>query len=350
MADKVFVESGRNNRNTQTRATANSGVNRAGARTAAGSGAGTGRSSDDRRLERDREDEKSTAAKKAIDEEVEANARKLLKRKELIRKIVIASLAVIVLVSIAFMVKTALDTKSADISAEMLSKVKERENNNPDGTPADDQPEIHYTEEGEPKEVLPEYKDLLNINKNLIGWIKIADILPEEGLPVMQLPADNPNGNTWYLEHDISGKENKNGTLFMDNRCDAMKPGMNLIIYGHHMRSGAMFGNLEKYDSEDVWSKHKAFTFDTIYDHGTYQVMYVFRTAVKKQGDITYKYYDFTGDVTPSEFESYMNEMAEMSLYDTGVTASYGDHLIMLSTCDYEEANGRFVVVGKKIR
>ena len=42
--------------------------------------------------------------------------------------------------------------------------------------------------------------------------------------------------------------------------------------------------------------------------------------------------------------------MKEMSLYDTGVDAQYGDQLITLSTCDYDEANGRFVVVCKKVK
>ena len=44
-----------------------------------------------------------------------------------------------------------------------------------------------------------------------------------------------------------------------------------------------------------------------------------------------------------------MEEMAAMSLYDTGVTASYGDHLLTLSTCDYYVDDGRFVVVARRI-
>ena len=45
-----------------------------------------------------------------------------------------------------------------------------------------------------------------------------------------------------------------------------------------------------------------------------------------------------------------MRAMAEMSYYDTGVTATYGDRLLTLSTCDNQEQDGRFVVVAKKIR
>ena len=53
--------------------------------------------------------------------------------------------------------------------------------------------------------------------------------------------------------------------------------------------------------------------------------------------------------LSEQEFDSYMQEMAEMSLYDTGVTAQYGDRLLTLSTCDSQEKDGRFVVVAKKI-
>ena len=45
-----------------------------------------------------------------------------------------------------------------------------------------------------------------------------------------------------------------------------------------------------------------------------------------------------------------MNAMAQMSLYDTGVKAAYGDQLLTLSTCDSREEDGRFVVVAKRVR
>ena len=45
-----------------------------------------------------------------------------------------------------------------------------------------------------------------------------------------------------------------------------------------------------------------------------------------------------------------MTEMSNLSYYDTGVTATYGDRLLTLSTCDYQEKDGRFVVVAKKIQ
>ena len=65
--------------------------------------------------------------------------------------------------------------------------------------------------------------------------------------------------------------------------------------------------------------------------------------------DVNFKYYEFINAYSEQEFDSYMAEMAEMSYYDTGVVAEYGDRLLTLSTCDYEQNNGRFVVVARKI-
>lgn len=192
--------------------------------------------------------------------------------------------------------------------------------------------------------VLDKYKTLHEKNKNLIGWIKIADTNID--YPVMQ--SVNGKGD-FYLDHDFDGKEDRNGTLFMDDKCDAKLPSDNLIIYGHNMKSGKMFGDLTSYKSENFYEKHKRIYFDTIYEEGIYEVMYVFNSHIYSEGEIAFKYYQFIEPNSLDEFDSAMRSMAEMSLYDTGVSAEWGDDLITLSTCDYDESQGRFVVVAKKI-
>lgn len=190
--------------------------------------------------------------------------------------------------------------------------------------------------------VLDEYKSLYNQNKNLIGWLEIADTNID--YPVMQT-ADNE----YYLDHNINQEEDKNGTLFLDSACDVVKPSTNFIIYGHNMRSGNMFGNLDKYKSESYYKDHPMIRFDTIYEKGTYQVMYAFMSHIYKEDEIAFKYYQFIDAASEQEFDSDMRSMQEMALYDTGVTAQYGDRLLTLSTCDYEESDGRFVVVAKRM-
>ena len=206
-------------------------------------------------------------------------------------------------------------------------------------------PEPLFTldEQPEPKEVLDEYKNLLNKNKKLIGWLKIDDTNID--YPVMQT-----TDNVYYLEHNLNQEYDKNGSIFMDKDCNVLKPSTNYIIYGHHMKSENMFGKLDLYEDEDYCREHPYIQFDTIYEKGTYEVMYVFRSRVYSEEEIVFKYYQFIDANSEQEFNSYMSEMESMSLYDTGVRAEYGDQLLTLSTCDYQEKNGRFVVVAKKIK
>ena len=156
--------------------------------------------------------------------------------------------------------------------------------------------------------------------------------------------------NEYYLDHNYDQEYDKNGSIFMDKDCDAAHPNDNMIIYGHHMKSGKMFGNLNMYAKESFYKEHPSISFDTIYEEGTYDIMYVFRSKIYSEEEIVFKYYKFIDATSENEFDSNMEEMAALSLYDTGIKAKYGDRLITLSTCDYEEANGRFVVVAKKVK
>ena len=181
------------------------------------------------------------------------------------------------------------------------------------------------------------------MNKRLIGWVKIDDTYID--YPVLQTV-----NNDYYLNHNFDQEEDKNGSIFLDKDCSIYPRSTNLILYGHHMRSGRMFGQLNKYSSEKFYKEHKYIQFDTIYEKGTYEVMYVFRSKIYEESEIVFKYYQFTDAVSETEYESNMKQMADMSLYDTGVNAEYGDELLTLSTCDYYTSDGRFVVVAKKIR
>lgn len=190
--------------------------------------------------------------------------------------------------------------------------------------------------------LLDEYKTLYNKNKNLIGWIKIDDTIID--YPVMQA-----SDNEYYLDHNLEREYDRNGSLFLDKECSITDRSTNLIIYGHHMKSGKMFGDLDKYKSESYFKEHPVIQFDTIYEKGTYEVMYVFNSKIYYEDEIVFKYYQFIDALSEQEFNSNMQEMQKMSLYDTGVRAEYGDELLTLSTCDYGETDARFVVVAKRV-
>ncbi|MCR4585338.1 MAG: class B sortase [Lachnospiraceae bacterium] len=192
-------------------------------------------------------------------------------------------------------------------------------------------------------EILDEYKTLYNKSKKkLIGWLKIDDTIID--YPVMQ-----GSDNEFFLSHDLEGNEDRAGALFLDCACDVVHGSDNYIIYGHHLTSGRMFSSLEEYESEKYYEKHPYINFDTIYEKGRYQVMYAFRSRVYDSDEIVFKYYQFINAESGEEFDYNMEQMAALAFYDTGVKAQWGDRLLTLSTCDYQETNGRFVVVAKKI-
>ncbi|MDE5680400.1 MAG: class B sortase [Lachnospiraceae bacterium] len=203
---------------------------------------------------------------------------------------------------------------------------------------------IHYdNQEIVVPDILEEYKMLYSLNQKLIGWVKIDDTYID--YPVLQT-----SNNDYYIDHNFDQEQDRNGSIFLDADCTILPRSTNLILYGHHMRSGRMFGQLNKYSSQSFYEEHKLIQFDTIYERGTYEVMYVFRSKVYEESEIVFKYYQFINAASETEFNSYMREMAAMSLYDTGVTAEYGDELLTLSTCDYYTDYGRFVVVAKKVK
>ena len=75
----------------------------------------------------------------------------------------------------------------------------------------------------------------------------------------------------------------------------------------------------------------------------------VFKTVVYTNSPDSFKYYQFVNAETAEDFTAYVEKCKKLSLYETGVTAEYGDKLLTLSTCEYSQTNGRLVVVAKLI-
>lgn len=276
------------------------------------------------------------------DEKLKAAVIRELEKREKRRKRLIGLCIVLATGCIGyFSVYTYMNRKTQDESGKW-AQMKEESRKKP-GDKKDELVIHRTTGDVEVLDILPEYESLYNINKRLIGWVKIADI--DIDYPVMQTV-----DNEYYLDHDFGQNYDKNGCIFMDKDCDVIDRSTNLIIYGHHMKSGAMFGQLDKYADESFYQEHQTFQFDTIYEKGTYQVAYAFQAQVLAEDEIAFKYYQFIDVNSEAEFNSNIAAMAEMSLYNTGITPVYGDELVTLSTCDRSQgAEGRFVVVGVKI-
>ena len=194
-----------------------------------------------------------------------------------------------------------------------------------------------------PEPVENPYQDSFLANEDMVAWLVVPDTPID--YPVMRTPRDE----NYYLRRGFDGKSNQNGCLILDTDSCLSPLTTNLIIHGHNMKSGAMFGELDNYREETFFQSHREMQLHTEEGVRTYEVVAVFLSQVYKKTDQVFKFYQFFQADTQEEFDDFYENIKAMSLYDTGVTAEYGDHFLTLSTCSYHVEQGRFVVVAREV-
>jgi sortase B len=194
------------------------------------------------------------------------------------------------------------------------------------------------------KKILKGYRKLYKKNKDIIGWVTVKNT--QIDYPVMQ----TKNDSEYYLHRNYSKEYDVNGLPFLDAQCDTEDSNSNLMVYGHHMKSGLMFAHLMDYEDADFYKKHKEIEFDTLYEKRTYEVVAVFRSQIYGQdaGEDVFKYYNYGGSLSEKNYEKYVKNIKKLSLHNTGITPKYGEQLLTLVTCAYHTENGRFVVVARR--
>ncbi|MCI5827320.1 MAG: class B sortase [Lachnospiraceae bacterium] len=221
------------------------------------------------------------------------------------------------------------------------------QNENPDDT-TDGQEQADASDE--PKQlpdILPEYEEIYAENNDLVGWLQIDGTVIN--YPVLQ--SDSEENSQFYLTHSFAKKKDKNGSLFMDYRNDFVDRDTNIIIYGHNMKSGAMFGSLKKYLDKGYLEKHSKIRFDTIYERGTYEVIGAFLSEVSYQDEYAFRYYNFLNANNESEFEAFCVNVMQLDALKKGtLDAKYGDQLLTLSTCNSYTDEGRMFIIAKRIK
>jgi len=187
---------------------------------------------------------------------------------------------------------------------------------------------------------LARYREMYSQNTDMAGWVRIEGTAID--YPVMYSSDD------YYLSHNFDREESKSGVPFIDKRCTVEPLGTNTIIYGHHMKNGTMFASLIEYEDEDYYREHPVICFDTLHDQHEYEIIAVFRSQIFRQSDTVFKHYNFLNAESKADFDEYIANIKALSLYDTGVTAKYGDSLVTLVTCAYHTENGQFAVVARR--
>ena len=179
-------------------------------------------------------------------------------------------------------------------------------------------------------------------NPDVVGILEIENT--NISYPVVQ-----GNDNEYYMTHNYKKEKSKNGAIFLDKDYDWNLESNNLLIYGHNLNNGTMFQELLKYEDEKYYEEHSKILFTTLQEEGTYEIISVFKSKVYTNLDEVFKYYFFINPKNEIEYNNYIENIKEKSLYNIEKSASYGMELITLSTCSYHVKDGRFVVVGAKL-
>lgn len=187
-------------------------------------------------------------------------------------------------------------------------------------------------------------KKLQKENSDIVAWIEIED--SKINYPVLQ-----GEDNEYYMTHTYKKEYSKDGSLFLDKDYDWSKPSTNLLIYGHNnIGSKEMFVDLMKYENEEYYNNHKTIRFTTAKEDAEYEIIAVFKSRVYyKSEKNVFRYYFFIDAENEQEFNEYVRNSKEASLYNIEATAEYGDQLLTLSTCSYHTEDGRLAVVARKI-
>jgi len=191
--------------------------------------------------------------------------------------------------------------------------------------------------------IAADFAGLRQLNPDTIGWIRIDGTKLD--YPVMWTPDDKFKYDHLSFEEEYD----YGGVPYMKYLCSIDPPTDNLIIYGHNMANGSQFRTLVNFQQKNYWLEHPTIYFSTLYEEREYEIMAVFLDRIYKTTDTCFKYYNFIDPETEEEFNEGIQYFKDHALYDTGVTAEYGDQLITLVTCAYHVDSGRLVVVGRLI-
>ena len=192
-------------------------------------------------------------------------------------------------------------------------------------------------EEQKPLEI---YAPILEQNKDFVGWVFI------EGTRVNYPVLQRMDSKNYYLRRSFDGKYSYYGVPYASEKA-TYEEADNFVVYGHHMNNGSMFADLANYVSWDFYGGHKYIQFDTINGYNRYEIIAVLKTVAG--GADEFEYHEFAKAQSAEEFDAFVAECKKRSLYPIETTATYGDKLLTLSTCEYSVENGRLAVIAKKI-
>lgn len=182
------------------------------------------------------------------------------------------------------------------------------------------------------------------INSDVAGWIKIDGTSVD--YPILQ-----GKDNDFYLSRDINKNYLFAGSIYFDYRDNFgfSEGGQsdNLVIYGHNMNNGSMFGTLKKYrQTLDYINQYPIIELSSRYTKYNYVIFAIADLSAYAKDGFPYWQIHFFENETA--FKDFTDTVLQRSMVPAKTDVKYGDKLLSLSTCSTD--GRRFVVFGRRLR
>lgn len=188
----------------------------------------------------------------------------------------------------------------------------------------------------------PQFEQLYAQNKDLVGWIKAgADI----DLPVLY------RDNEFYMDHDFYGSYSSAGSIFLDARNNPDFADDHMLIYGHNMKNGSMFGTLKAYREVEYLRQYPIISLQYAWESEPrkYVLVSLFDASMTPTDPSYIKITEFNFD-TAEEKQAFIDAMLRKSVYDIPLDVTADDQLITLVTCSYTHDDGRYLLTARLLR
>ena len=182
------------------------------------------------------------------------------------------------------------------------------------------------------------FKKLRKKGKYIVGWISFDEV--DEAVA--------QKDNTFFLNHDATGKRNSNGAIFLDSGVPLMTRPYTLFLYGHNMKSGNMFGRLKKYKESGYFYKHRIITFDTLYEDGQYAVFAVMEMDTTPGTARWYDLWSLAAD-SYAEREEAIRTLERRSVISSALDVQADEQILLMVTC-LDGDTERLVVAARRLR
>ena len=192
-------------------------------------------------------------------------------------------------------------------------------------------------EEENGDEYTVDFNKLKEQNNETIAWLKVNNTNVE-------YPVVKGTNNSFYLNHSFDKSNNSAGWIFADYRNKFDNTDKNIVIYGHNMRDGSMFGSMLNILNAK-WYENEENTNITLYTENE-KCMYKVFSVYKIENEDYYIKTEFKND---NEFEEFIKTLKKRSIKDFNVDVSKDDNILTLSTCANNNKY-RVVLHAKKVK